>query len=172
MGNERVARIGGDNLRLSGDGVLEYHAEEGSSLFSAAAQPEEASLFQVVEACRKLASATVGAGAGQARVYFSGVREGQEGLEVEFEYCLNGVPVRLEEGAAAWFQVENGRITRFVLRYRSYTESGETTAVLPVPQAAAAMEALGLEGEELMLVYSDSGGETVSASWAAADNAA
>ena len=170
VGDERVARIGGDNLRLSGNGVVEYHAEEGSSLFTAAAQPEDATLFQVVEACRKLAAATVGSSAGQARLYFSGVRESEEGLEVSFNYCLNGIPVRLEDGAAAWFQVENGRITRFVLRYRSYTDSGETSVVLPIPQAAAAMEAMGLEGEELLLVYSDNGGETVSASWAATRN--
>lgn len=172
VGDERVARIGGDNLRLSGNGVVEYHAEEGSSLFTAAAQPEDATLFQVVEACRKLAAATVGSNAGQARLYFSGVRESEEGLEVSFNYCLNGIPVRLEDGAAAWFQVENGRITRFVLRYRSYTDSGETSVVLPIPQAAAAMEAMGLEGEELLLVYSDNGGETVSASWAATGNGA
>ena len=172
VGDERVARIGGDNLRLSGNGVVEYHAEEGSSLFTAAAQPEDATLFQVVEACRKLAAATVGSNAGQARLYFSGVRESEEGLEVSFNYCLNGIPVRLEDGAAAWFQVENGRITRFVLRYRSYTDSGETSVVLPIPQAAAAMEAMGLEGEELLLVYSDNGGETVSASWAATRNGA
>lgn len=172
VGDERVARIGGDNLRLSGNGVVEYHAEEGSSLFTAAAQPEDATLFQVVEACRKLAAATVGSNAGQARLYFSGVRESEEGLEVSFNYCLNGIPVRLEDGTAAWFQVENGRITRFVLRYRSYTDSGETSVVLPIPQAAAAMEAMGLEGEELLLVYSDNGGETVSASWAATGNGA
>lgn len=172
VGDERVARIGGDNLRLSGNGVVEYHAEEGSSLFTAAAQPEDATLFQVVEACRKLAAATVGSNAGQARLYFSGVRESEEGLEVSFNYCLNGIPVRLEDGAAAWFQVENGRITRFVLRYRSYTDSGETSVVLPIPQAAAAMEAMDLEGEELLLVYSDNGGETVSASWAATGNGA
>lgn len=41
---------------------------------------------------------------------------------------------------------------------------------MPIPQAMAAMEALKLEGEELLLVYSDTGGETVSASWAAAGN--
>lgn len=172
VGDERVARIGGDNLRLAGSGVLEYHAEDGSSLFPVAAQPEDATLFQAVEACRKLAAATIGSTAGQARLYFSGVREGDEGLEVEFDYCLNGIPVRLEGGAAAWFQVEGGRITRFVLRYRSYTDSGETSVVLPIPQAAAAMEALGLEGEELLLIYSDNGGETVSASWAATHNGA
>ncbi|WP_147382226.1 hypothetical protein [Pseudoflavonifractor sp. AF19-9AC] len=170
VGDERVARIGGDNLRLSGSGVLEYHAEEGSALFPVSAQGGEASLFEIVERCRQLAAATVGANAGQARLYFSGVRETDTGLEVAFDYCLNGIPVHLEEGDAAWFQVEDGRITQFVLRYRSYTESGETSVVLPIRQAAAAMEALNLKGEELLLIYSDVGGETVSASWAAVES--
>ena len=36
---------------------------------------------------------------------------------------------------------------------------------------AAALEAQGLTGEELLLVYLDSGGDTVSADWAAAGSA-
>ena len=35
---------------------------------------------------------------------------------------------------------------------------------------SAALLALGLEGEELLLAYADSGGDTVSALWAAAGN--
>ena len=35
----------------------------------------------------------------------------------------------------------------------------------------AALEAQGLTGEELLLVYLDSGGDTVSADWAAAGSA-
>ena len=54
------------------------------------------------------------------------------------------------------------------LRIRSYTDSGERSAVLPVRQAAAALEAMGLEGEELLLVYRDTGSDTVTAAWAAA----
>ena len=41
--------------------------------------------------------------------------------------------------------------------------------VLPERQAMAAMEAMGHTGEELMLIYLDSGSDgSVSASWAAA----
>lgn len=167
-GDEQVARIGGNNLRLSARGVLEYHAEEDEGLFPISTQGEEPTLFEAVEACRQLAAGGIGINAGQARLYVASVDETEgNGLEVSFDYCLDGVPVRLSEGAAAWFLVENGQITRFELRYRSYTDSGETSAVLPIPQAAAAMEALDLEGGELALIYNDAGGETVSASWAA-----
>ena len=58
------------------------------------------------------------------------------------------------------------------LYLRSYSAVGESSAVLPVPQAAAALQAEGLEGRELLLVYSDGGGDTLTAGWAARDNTA
>ena len=57
-----------------------------------------------------------------------------------------------------------------LFRSRSYANSGSTSLVLPPRQGAAALLALGLEGEELLLAYADSGGDTVSALWAAAGN--
>ncbi len=170
VGDEWVARIGGDTLRLSAQGVLEYHAEEGSSVFAASSQPEEATLLEMAETCRRLAAGAIGTGAGQGRLYLSQIQEGEEGFEVEFEYCLNGIPVQMEDGAAAWFLWNEGRVVRFILHLRSYTDSGKTTAVLPLVQASAAMKALGLEGEELLLLYTDNGDEQVSASWAAVNN--
>ena len=69
---------------------------------------------------------------------------------------------------AAQFLVEQGQITYFHLQFRSYTDTGNTSVVLPERQAAAAMEAMGHTGEELLLVYLDNGNdELVSASWAA-----
>ena len=56
----------------------------------------------------------------------------------------------------------------FTLCFRSYTDNGTTSVVLPQRQAMAAMEAKGHQGEELLLVYLDTGVQQVSASWAAA----
>lgn len=170
VGDEQVARIGGDNLRLSGNGVMEYHAEEDSTLLPVTLRPENATLFDTVESCRQLAASTVGVAAGQARLYFTGVKEQKDGIEISFDYCLNGVPVRMEEGPAARFLVQNGFITRFTLRFRSYTASGESAVILPVAQAAAAMETMDAEGEELLLTYADSGGDMVRPIWAAVDD--
>lgn len=65
---------------------------------------------------------------------------------VEFGYSLNGAQVRIgEEGWAARFVVEQGQITEFQLWFRSYTDSGTTSVVLPVRQALAAMETKGHE---------------------------
>ena len=102
--------------------------------------------------------------------WFAAEENGEGNWLVEFGYSLNGAQVRIgEEGWAARFVVEQGQITEFQLWFRSYTDSGTTSVVLPVRQALAAMETKGHEGEELLLVYLDGGGEgLVSASWAAA----
>ena len=124
-----------------------------------------------VEYCRQLAAASVGRRCGQARLYLQSVQETEEGWTVDFGYSLNGIPVRLESGYAARFIIQQNRVEQMVLYLRSYTQTGESTAVLPARQAAAALEAQGLTGEELLLVYLDSGGDTVSADWAAAGSA-
>ena len=89
---------------------------------------------------------------------------------MEFGFALDGIQVQIgEEGWAALFLVEQGQISQFHMQFRSYTDSGTTSVVLPERQAAAAMGAKGHEGEELLLVYLDSGNEElVSASWTAA----
>lgn len=168
-GNEQVARSGSDSIRLSDQGVAVYEAgEEDGARFQVSARREEATLFESVEACRQLAAATVGAQCGQARLYLMSAQESEDGLIVRFGYSLNGSAVLLEGDSAARFLVRDGQITQFELNFRSYTETGETSMLMPVRQAAAAMEALGLDGEELLLVYGDTGGDTAAAFWAAA----
>lgn len=171
-GDELVGRSGNDGIRLSDQGVAEYLAGEASDHFLVPTSQGEATLAESVEACRQLAAATVGSRCGQARLYLISAQETGEGLEVQFGYCLNGTVVRLEEGCAARFLVQDGRITQFKLCFRSYTDSGETSVVMPVRQAIAALEALDLEGEELLLVYSDNGGDKVTAAWAAGGSVA
>ncbi len=161
---EWVARSGDDTLRLSSRGVLSYLAGEGDGDHF---RLPGGGLFDGIETCRRLA-AVLGSRCGQARLYLLDARETDRGCEVRFGYSLNGVPVWLEEGCAADFLVEDGRVTRFSMRLRGYADSGETTAALPVRQAAAALAAGGLSGEELLLMYADSGGENASAGWMAA----
>lgn len=169
-GNEQVARGGTDTIRLSDQGVAVYAADEGGGRFQVPISGGKADLPESVEACRQLAAAALGSRCGQARLYLISAREDGGGLEVQFGYCLNGIPVRLESGCAARFVIRNGQITGFELHFRSYTDSGETSVVMPARQAAAAMEALGLAGEELQLSYIDGGGDTAAAVWTAAGN--
>ena len=167
-GNAHVGRSGNDTLRLLDNGTVVYESEEGSDHFQIPASGDEPTLFETVEACRRL-TAGLTARCGQGRLFLSSAAQGPEGLEVVFEYSLNGSQVRLDGGSAAYFLVRDGQVVHFSLRLRSYEESGETSVVMPYPQAVAAMAAEGLEGEELQLIYVDGGGERVSAAWAAAD---
>ena len=168
-GSAHVGRSGNDTLRLLDGGTAVYESEEGSDHFRITAQDGgEPTLLEMVEACRRL-TGVLTARCGQSRLFLSSVTQTEEGLEVAFEYSLNGSPVRLDGGSAARFLVADGRIAQFTLRFRSYADSGETSVVMPYVQTMAAMEARGLEGEELLLAYLDNGGERLSASWAALD---
>lgn len=165
--NEQVIRNGNDTLRLAADGsTVTFTAADGGSRYLVTSS----GVYGAVERCRQLAVDTLGDLCGQARLYLMSVEEnGEESWQIEFGYLLDGVPVRLgDEGYAARFQVSGGRVVSFTLCLRSYTDSGTTSVVLPQRQAMAAMEAKGHQGEELLLVYLDTGIQQVSASWAAA----
>ena len=164
--DEQVARSGDDSVRLSDRGVAQY---EGENLFPILRQGGAGELFDKVETCRQLALSALGSRCGEARLYLTAAEETPEGWEIRFGYSLNGVPVLTDLGYAARFLVEGGRITQFSLYLRSYTATGNSSLVLPLRQGAAALAACGLEGEELLLTYTDSGGDTLSAGWSARD---
>lgn len=169
---EQVARNEDESVRLYDHGVVLYQAGESGGRFQVAGAAKGNALFQSVELCRQLAMDTLGARCGDARIYLLSVAETAEGWEIEFNYSLNGIPVHLEQGYAARFLVEGERVTQFTLNFRSYTASDTTSFVLPLKQATAALAARGLQGEELLLVYPDSGGDTLSAGWVARDDRA
>ena len=166
---ELVIRSRNDTLHMGEDGGVAYEAAaEGSDRYRLTG----GGVYEAVEGCWSLAQQTLGQSCGEAFLYLMSVEEtGDGGWQVEIGYFLDGVPVRIgEDGWAAWFLVEQGQIVEFQLRFRSYADSSSASVVLPERQAAAAMEAMGHTGEELLLVYWDSGSdeELVSASWAAA----
>jgi len=170
-GNEQVARSGNNSIRLSDEGMLVYQAEEiQGNAVEKEGNRSISSLFEKVELCRQLAAGMLETRCGEARLYLQSVRETAYGTEVCFDYCLNGVPVQLKDGCAARFWVKNSGIVYFEVYFRSYMASEVPTGLLPVRQALAALTALGLEGEELQLVYSDTGEEVVTAEWAAVNH--
>ena len=156
---------GNDSLRLSEKGVVTFHTIGDSEFrFSVPGDSIEAALEYV----QTLAEATVGTWCGQAKLCLAEINQTAEQTEIVFQYCLNGVPVRLpDEYAAARFVVSNGAVTDFSLYLRCYTDTGETSLVLPIVQAAAAMESMKADGKELILLYEDLGTEQISAGWVA-----
>lgn len=160
-------RVGRETLEVGGDGTVTYHTSEDEP----ARYPvgEDCTVTELVEFTRRLAADTVGRSCGAARLYLMGVDALADGsTEVRFGYSLNGSAVLLpEDGCAARFTVRSGQITDFTLRFRAYEATGEHSLLLPERQAAAALGALRPEGRELALCYTDSGGDTVQAGWAA-----
>lgn len=170
--DEQVARSGDDSVRLSDRGAAQYQYEgrRGGGLFPVRSQGGSGALFDSVETCRQTALSAMGARCGEARLYLMSVQTRAEGWEISFGYSLNGIPVVTEGGCAARFVVEGNEIVQFTLYLRSYTGTGTASLALPPRQAAAALAARGLQGEELLLTYSDGGGDLLTAGWSARDN--
>lgn len=167
--DEQVARSGDDSVRLSSRGVAQYQYEgrAGEGLFPVLRQGEGDALFDRVETCRQIALSAMGSRCGEARLYLLSVTERPGGLEIDFGYSLNGVPVLLDRGCAARFLVEGDQVVQFSVYLRNYTAGDGSSQILPPRQGTAALLAQGLEGEELLLTYADSGGDTLSAGWSA-----
>lgn len=170
--DERVARSGDDSVRLSERGVAQYQYEgrRGGGLFPVLRQGEAGALFDSVETCRQIALSAMSSRYGEARLYLMSVEEREKGWEIDFGYSLNGIPVLMEGGQAARFLVEEGGVVQFSLYLRSYVNGGTSCLVLPPRQGAAALAARGLEGKELLLTYTDNGGDALTAGWSARDN--
>lgn len=153
-----------DLLRLTAGGLVTFHTiGDYSFRFQLTRNDRQGALDYV----QTLAEATVGAWCGAAKLCLTGVEKTGDGWEITYQYSLNGALVVLPEGYAAHFVVRDGAVTDFSLSLRCYSDTGETSPVLPEEQAAAAMAAQGAEGKELTLCYEDSGGDLVSARWVA-----
>lgn len=160
-----------DRLSILDDGHVRYEtsaSDEPKYPVGTAGEPADAKA--VTEATWALAERTLGARCGAARIYLIGVEQMSEGeWQADYGYCLNGAGVELgSDGYAARFIIQNGQITEFELFFRSYTDTGEQSIVLPEAQAAAAMSAQKAEGSELLLAYEDAGtAELLKAEWIA-----
>lgn len=168
-GTDQVIRSGNDTLRLSASGVVRYAAaDEEVSRYLVSAQGEIPTQFEIAEACRALAEKAAGALAGEGRLFLREMKQEQGGWTVQFGYQLDGIAVQVgEQGYAAHFRVEGNEIVQFTMQLRTYTDAESRSVVLPERQAVAAMQSMELEGKELILVYPDLGGDTLSAGWVA-----
>ena len=161
-------RLGRETLEIGGDGTVTYHTSEELPIRYPVGE-DGYTVTELVETTRRLAADTVGRTCGAARLYLAGVETGEDGaVTVSFGYSLNGAAVLLPaDGCAARFTVQDGQITDYTLRFREYEETAEHSLLLPERQAAAALDALSPEGRELLLCYTDNGGDTVQAGWVA-----
>lgn len=162
-----VYRQGEEFLLLAPDGTLSYHGD--GSLYPVAREGALPSLPEMIEATRQLAAAALEPLCGDARIYLVSARQEGEETRITYGYSLDGAEVWTgKSGWCAQFRLKEGVIAAFTLLPRTYTARTDTTPLLPVVQAAAAMEAEGAAGSELLLVYRDTGDGEVRAGWVAA----
>lgn len=162
-----VFRQGEDFLLLGSDGSLSYHSGDGG-LYPVAREGTGPTLPEMIEATRKLTAAVLEPLCGEARVYLVSALQEEGVTSITYGYSLNGCLVWAgQNGWCAQFQLKNGAITGFTLYPRAYTALEVSTPLLPVVQAAAAMEAEGAAGSDLMLIYRDTGEGEVRAVWMA-----
>jgi len=165
---EEVGRSGSDTLRMAKNGVVEYYTgQDGPPQFPIQSNDGQSRMFDAVDVCSQLLWQAVHTRSGQARTSLSRVEQTEDGWRLEYEYSLNGVPLRMKSGPAAVFEVKNDRITGFTLRLRSYAQGEKQQIILPPVQAAAAMSALELEDRELQIMYLDGGEELIFPGWTA-----
>lgn len=163
-----VYRAGEDTLLVTREGTLSYHGVDGS-LYPVVSAGETPTLAEMIETTRQLLSAAVEPLCGDARLYLISARQEEGDTLITYGYSLNGALVWTgNEGWAAEFRLSGGLLTGFTLNLRSYTAGEASTPLLPAHLAAAAMTALGARNSELLLLYRDGGGDTISAAWVAA----
>lgn len=86
-------------------------------------------------------------------------------MTLSFGWQINGVPIRFDRGGSAGeVTLTGGTVSMLSLRFRQYTDAGETSLLLPLRQALAI--AVQREGGELSIGYVDNG-VTASAKWLA-----
>lgn len=162
----------GDSLKLFDTGVVLYHAASvEDSRFSIPVQGEDLTQSEAVEAAWSLVAQAIGNRCGDARLYLLGQHEGELDLTLYFAYQLSGADVLVrQDGYAAKVTIRQNSVVDFTLQLRTYRSAADSPApILPVTQAAAVMQALEVEGSELLLSYLDegNGGSTLSAQWVA-----
>lgn len=166
----QVVREGTDTLRISDDGTVIYHAVSGQDpRYPVGSGEETPGLGEIVETARKIAEDGLVPRCGNAKLYLIGTEQKQDGSTVVyFGYLLNGAAVRLPEDTyAARMIAKDGYISDYTLCIRAYQKTENSSAVLPELQAAAAMKAMGMQQDELLLSYLDKGDDQVTAAWTA-----
>jgi len=160
----QVYRDKGDTLRITDSGAIYYEAAGDSTRY-----PTMDSLPAAIEACRRLVQRSMGDLSGSAQLHLLSIEPDDQGYALYFGYTLNGSLVYLgTTGYAARFFIQDGELHSFLLRPRSYLETGEAGLVLPLQQAVAVLDLTPAEAPAaLELVYHTGDDGIARANWEA-----
>jgi len=166
----QVVREGTDTLRISGTGTVTFYTSDSQDpRYPVTFTEDTPTRGEMVAAARALVESSLGVWCGDAGFYLIDTEVLPSGsVAVCFGYLLDGAAVELyEDGYAARVIITDAYISDFTLHFRDYRKTETLCAILPELQAVAAMNALQLEGSELLLCYPDGGGTQVRAGWVA-----
>ena len=158
---------GGDRLRVSKEGHVQYHAGE-ESRYPVASEGESPTRQEAALAAWELATRALSGWKGEGSFVLTGVEPSEKGWLVTLHFRVSGIPVMMHDtGWAARVRTEGRGIADFTINLRTYTVR-DTISVVPRERlAAAALPSLEGTGGRLMLSYIDNHTETVRAGWVA-----
>lgn len=143
-------------LRVSADGTVRYRGG-GENVITVSAAGETPTVPEAAAGVWTLLNGILAPYAGEARLYLQSVRQTEASTSLVFGYQFGGVPIRSANGAAtAQVTLSGSAVTTLILRFRQYSDTGETLPLLPLRQALG-IAAAG-NGGELSIGYADSGG--------------
>ena len=154
-------------LRIGADGAVTYtgEPETASDLYQISSSGAAPTSLEILAAARQLAAALT-EGTSASPLYLLGIQETAEGYTVSFHYQAGDLPVAFPDGEGALvLTVQEGTITAFTYRCRSYALTEQESTLLP-PAMAIAIASLRPD-TGLSLSYVDNGAETLSARWLA-----
>ena len=154
---------GDRSLRISPDGSIRYTGS-GTGELTIEASGEIPTLPEAAASVSALLNSLLSGQSGKASLYLLDIQQTGRTTTLRFDYQADGIPIQFSDGAAAAeVQLSGTSVASLSLRFRQYTDSGESSLLLPQKQAAA-IAALQ-PGKELFLGYTDSGGASASAGW-------
>ena len=145
------------SLRIGADGVLKLENTGLSRRFAAAGDSDA----QRIELVRSLVDTLAAGRLGDSCIWFSGLETDGQTSTVEFSCYVEGLEVLRADGPAVEARFQGDILTELTLRLRTYTVTGDSTALLPPRQAAAIAPA----GTRLRPGYADMGENTLQADW-------
>lgn len=163
-GGVEVVTDGDRTLRLSPDGAIRYRSG-GDPALTIATAGEDPTVTEAVMGAHALLNTLLAGQTSEAALYLKSVRQTESATLLSFGWQSGGVPIRLDRGgSAAEVTLTGSAVSGLTLRFRQYTDAGETSLLLPLSQALVI--AARREGAELSIGYVDSGG-AASARWLA-----
>ena len=161
-GGAEVVEESPRTLRISPDGLVSFtgRVENTPSLYRASGT----GLRETLSAAWRLSLALT-EGTGASPLHLQGVEEQENGYTLRFRYEVNGVPVCFSDKSDALTVVfQNGSVTSFTYRCRSYAALEEEPAAM-LPAAMAQAIAAAYPGSALSIGYADDGSGQLSAQW-------